>query len=289
MTMYILDDSKIVAALVAAKQAGRDVRVVLNQTFPAGTTQSNPSTYSTLTSAAIGVVWRSGPAGAAPGAYTRERTFVVDGKTAWIMSMDLTRAASLYDREFVAVDTDPSDVTEADAIFLADYSGTSSSAGAPLVVSPDNARSDLVALINTATTSLDLEVEEFSDTSSNGVAAAVAAAAKRGVATRLIVANTTFTNSQTTAIATVKAAGVRVVMSGGASGTSTASNPYIHAKAITVDCSGTTCARGFVGSQNFSAASLANDRELGVIVDDPTALARLETSINADFAAGTPQ
>ena len=39
------------------------------------------------------------------------------------------------------------------------------------------------------------------------------------------------------------------------SGNGTASNPYIHAKAILVDCTA-TCTKGFVGSENFSAGSL---------------------------------
>src|SRR5262249_500007 len=154
---------------------------------------------------------------------------------------------------------------------------------------PSNSRSALVALIDSATKTLDIEVEEFGDNHTNGIAAAVAAAAKRGVTTRLVLATGTFTSAETTAIGPVKTAGAKGAVSGGKSGSATASDPYIHAKAITVDCNGTTCARGFLGSENFSANSLGYNRELGVIIDNPTELAKVEAAIDADFSAGTPQ
>jgi phosphatidylserine/phosphatidylglycerophosphate/cardiolipin synthase-like enzyme len=292
MTMYILDNASIVAALVNRKKAGLDVRVVMNQTFPSGTVESNPTTYSTLTAAGVGVVWRNGPPGVTSGAYTHEKAFVLDGKQAWIMTMNLDTSAPQYNREYVVVDDDPADVAEADAIFLADFTGAANASGAPLVVSPDppsNSRSALVALIDSATKTLDIEGEEFSDNYSTGVSAAVAAAARRGVTTRLVLAQGTPTAAQTTSIATVKAAGVKVVVSGGTSGGGTASKPYIHAKAITVDCTGTTCLRGYLGSENFTGGALGYNRELGVIVDNPTELAKVEAAIDADFAAGTPQ
>ncbi len=289
MTMYILDNSQVINALIAQKQAGRDVRVVLNQTFPSGTNESNPTTYTKLTQAGIGVVWRNGPPGAASGAYTHEKAFVVDGKVAWIMSMNLDASAGEYNREYLVIDQDPADVAEADGLFLADYAGTGNASGPPLVVSPDNARSALVSLIDASTTTLDIEVEEFSDTYSAGITAAVVAAAKRGVTTRIVVANATPSTNQVTSIAQVKAAGAHVVVSGGTDSASTASNPYIHAKAITIDCNGTTCARGFLGSENFSGGSLGYNRELGVLVDNPTQLAQVESAIAHDFSVGTPQ
>jgi phosphatidylserine/phosphatidylglycerophosphate/cardiolipin synthase-like enzyme len=291
MTMYILDNSSIVSALVSAKKAGVDVKVVMNQTFPSGTVQQNSSTYSTLQAAGVGVVWRNG-APNEPSGYTHEKTFIVDGKEAWIMTMNLDNTAPKYNREYIAVDTDPTDVQTAEAVFEADFAGLTNTHAAPLIVSPDppsNSRTALVALINSAKKTLDVEAEEFSDPYSNGVVTAVAAAAKRGVATRVILAAGNTYSSQVTAVSTVKAAGAKVVVAGGNSGSSTSSNPYIHAKAITVDCSGTTCARGFVGSENFSGGSLGYNRELGLIIANPTELAKIQTAIDADFSAGTPQ
>ena len=74
-----------------------------------------------------------------------------------------------------------------------------------------------------------------------------------------------------------------------ASTSSTASNPYIHAKTILVDCATGSCAAGYVGSENMTGGSLGYNRELGIIITSPAQLAAVETAINTDFAAGTPQ
>jgi phosphatidylserine/phosphatidylglycerophosphate/cardiolipin synthase-like enzyme len=289
MTMYILDNSKIVPALVAQKKAGLEVEVVMNQTFPSGTNESNPTTYATLQAANVGVVWRNGPPNAASGAYTHEKTFILDGTQAWIMTINLDTDSFIDNREYAVVDNDATDVAEADAIFTADFSGAQTTDGNPLVVSPNNSRAALVALINSATKTLDVEDEEFSDNDKGGITAAVAAAASRGIPTRVILANTTPESTQTTAIATVKAAGAKVVISGGSSSSSTSTNPYIHAKAITVDCAGTTCVSAYIGSENMTGGSLSYNRELGVIISNQTEIAKVETAINADYAAGTAQ
>jgi cardiolipin synthase len=293
MTMYILDNTKIVAALLDRKSAGLDVRVVMNQTFPTGTIQTNPATYTKLTAAGVGVVWRNGPPGSMSPTYTHEKTFILDGKQAWIMTMNADTSAPVENREYVVVDDNAADVTEADNIFLADFTGAAITAGNPLVVSPDppcNSRTALVALINGATKSVDVEAEEFSDTYSSGVITALVGAGHRGLAVRVVVANDgTPAAAQVTAINNVKAAGGKVVVSGAVSGKGSATKPYIHAKAIVVDCNGTVCAKGYVGSENFTAGSLSYNRELGLIIDDATQLAKVEAAINTDFANGTMQ
>jgi phosphatidylserine/phosphatidylglycerophosphate/cardiolipin synthase-like enzyme len=58
----------------------------------------------------------------------------------------------------------------------------------------------------------------------------------------------------------------------------------VHAKLIVADAS-----RAFVGSQNFSATSLDQNRELGIIIDDPVALARLIRTVNLDISASEAQ
>jgi phosphatidylserine/phosphatidylglycerophosphate/cardiolipin synthase-like enzyme len=58
-----------------------------------------------------------------------------------------------------------------------------------------------------------------------------------------------------------------------------ASALYIHAKLVVADG-----ARAFVGSQNFSTASLQYNRELGLLSADPVVIAPLEATFNGDFA-----
>jgi phosphatidylserine/phosphatidylglycerophosphate/cardiolipin synthase-like enzyme len=279
MTMYQIDNSSIINAIVARQQAGLDVAVILD-----GSTQCksfNTSAYNTFLNAGISVVW-SNPSFT----YTHEKTVILDGTSAWIMTMNANVSPPSSNREYLAIDTDAGDVAEATAVFRADHSMHAVTPSGNLVVADSNARSKLVQLIASATTTLDLEGEEFSDTNSNGVVSAVAAAARRGVTVHVVIGNST---PNATAITTAKNAGAHIVVTGPTSNNGTTSHPYIHSKAVLVDCSGTTCARGFVGSENFSAGSLGYNRELGVIFDTKAELAKVKSAIDTDFAAGVAQ
>ncbi len=283
MTMYQLDDTDVISALVARQKAGATVRVILDGST---TCKSwNTPAYNTLNAGGVGVVWSD-----ATFTFTHEKTAIIDDKVAWIMTMNSNTSSPGTDREYLAIDTDAGDIAEAKAIFNGDYAHAPITPSGNLVVADTNARSAIVQLIKTATTTLDVEGEEFSDLNTGGVVAAVVQAANRGVAVRVIVANDPDPLAdQTSAISDVKHAGGKVVVTGPTSGNGTASNPYIHAKSILVDCSGTSCARGFVGSENFTAGSLGYNRELGVIFAVPAELAKIKTAIDKDFAAGTLQ
>jgi cardiolipin synthase len=287
MTMYEISDDRIIDALVARAKAGVSVQAILDGATGSGAQGGvdnksfNQDAYTKLTAAGVATVWSS-----AAFTFTHEKTIVIDNATAWIMTMNATTSAPNSNREYLAIDTDPTDIAEATAIFTADHANMTISPSGPLVVSNTNARGELVALIDTATTSLDVEGEEFSDLDQNGIVQAVANAANRGVTVHVVVAND---DPDPTSINRVKLAGAKVVMTGPSSSDGTTSNPYIHAKAIVVDCTGTSCARGFIGSENFSTGSLSYNRELGVIVKAQSELAKVKTAIDTDFAAGVAQ
>ncbi|MEO8801665.1 MAG: phospholipase D-like domain-containing protein, partial [Polyangiaceae bacterium] len=57
--------------------------------------------------------------------------------------------------------------------------------------------------------------------------------------------------------------------------------PYIHAKAIIVD--GTAM---YVGSENLTQNSLENNRELGVVTANASAIKTVQAAIDTDFSAG---
>jgi phosphatidylserine/phosphatidylglycerophosphate/cardiolipin synthase-like enzyme len=287
MTMYEISDDRIIDALTARAKAGVTVQAILDGATGSGAQGGvdnksfNMDAYTKLTAAGVAAVWSS-----TAFTFTHEKTIIIDNATAWIMTMNATTSAPNSNREYLAIDTDPADIAEATAIFTADHAMTSITPSGPLVVADTNARSELVALIDTATTSLDVEGEEFSDLNNNGIVQAVANAANRGVTVHVVVAND---DPDPTSINRVKLAGAHVVMTGPTSSDGTTSNPYIHAKAIVVDCNGTSCARGFVGSENFSTGSLSYNRELGVVVKASGELAKVKTAIDADFAAGVAQ
>lgn len=263
MTMYMLTATDVLDALVAQKKAGHDVKVVLNQ----NTTQStNQPAYDALKKAGVGVTW------APPGFnFTHEKCFIVDGKEAWIMTMNATISSPTQNREYLAIDDDPADVAEAEAIFQADYAAQVITPSGRLVVSPNNSRTDLVALAASAKSTIDIEAEELSDTA---FTTALVDARKRGVKVHVVLSNAPPLPSQTQSVATLKQAGANLVQ---------LVTPYIHAKSMVVDGN-----VAFVGSENFSGGSLGFNRELGVIFGTPGEVAKVFTTTAKDFAAGTP-
>ena len=265
MTMYQLTASNVVDALIARKKAGKDVKVLLNKTFP-GNMGSNAGVFSQLTSAGVACKY-------APDAYqyTHEKAVVIDGATALIMTMNASTSAFSGNREFVAVDQDPDDVAETEALFQADWAGqTSTHSSGKLITAPDNAEGRLVGLIDSATATIDLEGETFS---ADSILQAVGRADKRGVKVRIVLSDEAPSSAQTTAVMGLKQVGIAV---------RSLSNPFVHAKALVVDGK-----IAYVGSENFTANSLQNNRELGVLVGKQSEVDTIASTIAADFAAGT--
>jgi cardiolipin synthase len=264
MEMYLLTSPAIIDALVAGSSAGRDVEVLLNQTFPSSEAGagSNASSFRELQEAGVHVKWA--PAGFT---YTHEKAVIVDGEEAWIMTMNATRSSAIDNREYLAVDRDAGDVAEAEQIFAADFASTSLSPQGKLVVSPTRSRGALLSLLQRGERTIDVEAEELSDAA---IVGALTSAARRGVRVRAVLADA----SSTTRAPALKAAGVTLVTYGGL---------YVHAKSIVVDG-----AYAYVGSENFSAVSLGENRELGVITDAASEVSKVETTTSSDFAAGTP-
>jgi cardiolipin synthase len=282
--MYLLTNSKYIDALIDLAKAGKDVKVLLNETFPTGTSSSNTnsSSYSQLMSEGVSVEW-------APSTftYTHEKAVIIDpaggsDSQVWIMTMNLDTDAPKYNREFLAQDTNAPDIAEAEAIFEADYANTSITPTGDLVVAPsppNNAVSVLVSMINGATSSILLESEEFDDsgTETEGkVFNALAAKAKAGVTVHLVLEDSS-ESEQSTAVSALQAAGGQVV-----GYPCSESGLDIHAKALVVD--GTSA---YVGSENFSGGSLGYNRELGVYFTEASAVAPVYSTIQKDFAAGS--
>jgi len=200
---------------------------------------------------------------------THIKTMVVDDAVAIIMNQNLTAAAFTANREFAVVTTVPEAVQAAAALFDADWSRGVEPAPGPHVVSPSNTREALLRLVHDAETSLDLYAEVLRDPE---LLAALGEASRRGVRVRVIVSPSAAFAPEQSALG---AAGVEIRL---------ASSLYIHAKLIVADGE-----RAFVGSQNLSATSLDQNRELGIIDDDPVNLARLSRTFAVDFRSATPQ
>ena len=269
--MYLMTDNNFEAALATQKAAGHDVQVLLNQNFPPGQPNLNSTAFSYLSGKGVTVKY-------APTAFTftHAKTVVIDGTDAWIMTMNTTQSSASSNREFLVLDKDPADVSDAEKIFAADMVNQQILLVTKLVVSPQvdsaiDARTRMLAIINGATKTLDVMGEELSDT---GIVNALVLRQKAGIPVRVVVSGgSTPSPSQMAAVASLKAVGVPV---------KSLSKPDMHAKAIVADG-----VRAYVGSQNFTATSLNSNRELGVLIGNATEIAKVETSFAADFAAGT--
>jgi phosphatidylserine/phosphatidylglycerophosphate/cardiolipin synthase-like enzyme len=272
VTMYLFTDTTLEAALAAQSKAGVDVEVCLNMVFPAGQGNGNSAAHSYFVSHNVKVAY-------APTAwnYTHQKTIIIDGTTAWIMTMNTTQSSASTNREFLALDTDAQDVADAEQIFQADFTGKGTTViPTKLVVSPTasatiDARTKILAVVNSATKTLDVGAEELSDYT---IVNALIAQHKAGVTVQVVVSgSSTPSASQTTAVSNLKAAGIVV---------KSLTNPDMHAKAILADE-----ARAYMGSQNFTDTSLTQNRELGILTDNATEIAKMKTALDADFAAGT--
>lgn len=265
VAIYELSDRSILGALEAAAKRGVQVRV-LAEPLPGG---------HAVNANGLAALRRAGAQteDSSPSfRLTHEKTILVDGSIAAIMSLNLTAQTFASSRDVAILDSDPADVAEIEAVFQADWDRQPVVPAQPnLVWSPDNARSRLLSLIASTTATLDLYAEELTDPAS---IAALQNAASNGVRVRLLMTDRGAHDSSRAGRAAVAAAGGEVRLQ---------RSPFVHAKVILADG-----ALVFAGSENLSAASLDHNRELGILTADPATLARLSAIFAQDWQQAAP-
>jgi phosphatidylserine/phosphatidylglycerophosphate/cardiolipin synthase-like enzyme len=269
ITMYEFADSAAEHDLAAAARRGVRVEVILDQREK----PVDQAAYQYLQAHGVRVTWSSPSF-----TYTHQKTVIADGTTAIIMTANLTSSYYPTSRDFLVIDTSRADVASITAVFSADFAHRSVTPGdgsGDLVWSPTNAQARLLGLINGATSSLRIYSEEMGDTA---VEDALIAAARRGVDVQVCGENQD--GEYGSAYSRLARAGVHI---------SYYSNPdgfYIHGKVIEADY-GTSHAKVFIGSENFSATSLNSNRELGIITSGPAILSAIAATFAGDFQHGT--
>lgn len=267
VVMYEFEDPQIEEALAQDAARGVDVRVLLNEGYYGKKENTdNDAAYRFFQSHNVAVQWTP-----ASFALTHQKTVVIDGKEVLIMTLNFTPQYYATSRDFALADTDSNDAAAIEQTFDDDWDATRTIAsdGDDLVWSPGSEQS-LIALIGNARTSLDIYNEEMADAP---ITQALEDAAKRGVAIRI---DMTYSSEWKSAFAQLAQAGAQVR-------TYAAKAPlYIHAKAIIAD--NTTA---FLGSENFSAGSLKNNRELGIIIRDPAVISSLEATFQKDWSGAS--
>jgi cardiolipin synthase A/B len=267
VTMYEFEDTTAEHDLAAAAKRGVQVRVILDEREKS----INSNAFSYFSSHRVKVVWSWSRF-----TYTHQKTLVIDGSKALIMTANLTSEYYRTSRDFLVIDTNRADVAAITTVFDADFAhrAVSPGDGADLVWSPTDSQDKLLALINGATSSLRVYSEEMGDTT---VEDALIRAAKRGVDVQICGENED--GEYDSAYARLARAGIHIGYYSSPTGF------YIHGKVIEADY-GTGHARMFVGSENFSRTSLDDNRELGVIISDPAVLSAMAATFAADFRDG---
>jgi len=261
MEVYILSDSKIISALINAKDRGVIVRVILEESPYLGY-GANKEAKNKLAHYGVDVKWSNRVY-----RFTHSKFFVTDEVNGYILTLNLSKSAFTKNREFGVIIRDPISVGELKKIFQADwdrkpYKATES----PLVVSPENARIKLEALIGSAEKEILVYAEVMNDPAFEKL---LVAKAQSAVLVCVILADPKDIDSNADAYERFSDSKIQV---------SICSTPFTHAKAILVDDS-----VAYIGSINFSTTSMDKNREVGIIVSSPDVISKLKTTFLYDF------
>jgi len=279
MFMFHLSEKSMVQALIQARARGVDVRVILDGKILAS--RSSQKIVAELRDAGV-VVTPSSP----EFSITHAKAMVIDDRRALIMSLNLTTLFAKT-RDYAILTEDPAQVSEFLRVFDADVGNaeartkkTPQLSCSTLLWSPVNSEAKLVALIESAKTSIVATSENLGDPA---IDHALEAAAARGVRTRVLAPLCDMNPNALFNVPIAREMDAQKVDARLMPGPSSPELPYIHAKMILVDD-----ARGYVGSVNFSENSTRHARELGILFDDRAAVAGIAAAFESDFAKAAP-
>ncbi|HEY1551339.1 MAG TPA: phospholipase D-like domain-containing protein [Kofleriaceae bacterium] len=263
--MYLFTITDVATHIIAAQSRGVAVRVLLDSSEGS----NNAAVTQQLTAANV-------PNHLDPTVFSfaHAKYMIVDKTTAVILSGNFNVGATTADpggeRNYGVLDTDPDDIADLQSIYDTDWvAGPEPDLSCTrLIVSPINSQDRIVAHVNSAMHTLDIEVLYLDDTL---VQNAVIAAQSRGVAVRVLLSDPA-KNPQNTATQTLLTnAGIP---------TKILYANYLHTKMIQAD------GIALVGSENMSDTSFNKNREVGELIFESTPAAQIHAQYEADWAAG---
>lgn len=199
-----------------------------------------------------------------------QKTLLIDGSEAWVMTFNFTQSSFKQQRNFAVVLDDARTVHEIGRLFSADWNQKAYALPMDfqntLLLSPDNSRTVLTQLINQAHSSIDIYAQTLNDYQIIGT---LEKAGKRGVKIRLL----TTGKLRDKQSAYLEQAGVTIQY---------VTKLMIHAKALIIDGQ-----KAMVGSTNLTRSSLDNNRELSVITTDRAIVDPLKNTFAKDWGQKT--
>ncbi len=261
LEVYMLSDKYVINSLIDAEKRGVRVRVLLEEN-PYKGYGANKSVKDKLSHYGISVKW-------ANRAYqlTHSKFLVIDGKTGYILTMNLTKSSFTKNREFgIITDAEP-EVRDLEKIFQCDWDRKPYSPQEDaLLVSPENSLPKMENLLNSAKNEILIYAEEMEDQDIENI---LIKKAKSGLKVNVILASPEYikNNGDSGKYLSQNYVNVRYLDS-----------PFVHAKVAVVD---RTVA--YIGSINFSKPSFENNREVGVLVSDKNVIKQIVSTFYNDF------
>jgi len=270
MTMYELVDTTAQADLIALAKKGVAVRVILDQNLEY---DNNEAAYNALTAGGVSCHWANTTYAA-----THQKTITVDGNVSMIMTLNLTSRYYSTTRDFAITDTNAADVAEIETVFNDDFTNATvtPTKATSLIWSPNLSEAALEAFINAAQHTLLVENEEMGNST---IVTDLANRAKAGVAVTVIMTNDD--NDYESEFETLTKAGVKVYTY-----PDNATALYIHAK-VMIEDEGYAAENMYIGSINFSTASMTENRELGQTIQVSSVILSAYNTLVSDYQGAT--
>ena len=264
LIMYGFTDQTLLNAILRKKQEGKNIKLIL-EPRPYKSAGENNKTISVLNTNDI--LWQ----GEIPGTnLIHQKTLLLDNEKAIVMTFNFTHSTFSKERNFALILDDPSRVKAIASLFSSDYNHVPNDiSSTDLIISPENSRAKLLALIDHANISIRIYAQGINDYKILG---ALANAAKRSVNVEIITSNVLREKQQHY----LERAGVKIHYS---------KKWIIHAKIMIIDNE-----KAVIGSINLTRPSLDHNRELSVITTDKQVITQLNQTFEKDsqdeFAEG---
>ncbi len=261
LEIYGFTQFDIAEALGKASSRGVQIKVMMEKS-PVGGDSENWAVKYALLHYGIQIKWAN------PTYFlTHAKFIVIDNEKAFVFTGNFTYSTFHKNREFGIEVINPDRVKEIESIFQNDWNRkpVNKVKDSNLILSPINSRSRIESLIESATTTIDIWQQEMEDTEINNL---IDSEIKKGIKVRIIIPPLYRVTGNSDA---VQEFGLKYIKA--------LPNPYVHAKVIIVDNK-----RAYIGSNNFSHASLDMNREMGIITGNSNIVQSLTDIFEIDWS-----